>query len=439
MGVRRLLAGLAGRAPARVFVVTGRRAREPVEQLRLDSRLDFVDSPRSATILLVAGDLPELLRGAARAAHDQMANPRATLRWTLASMFAQETTDFPGATMLGDGADAAPVIVHIQAELLRGARASEPDLLPDIDPAPWRGVGPYGQGGQGMTGGVPYGRPLAERAPDRDGLELDQLPVRVGPFFPAFPPGLILELKLQGDVIQAAAVGENAFARLEARGDAPAAAANPFLLAVSQPVPIAELELARARHHLMWLGQALRVHGLGALGRRARRLASGIEPAQVAEVHRLRRVLEAPRSLGWATAGVGMTDPPLLERLAPGPVARAAGIAQDARADDPAYVGLGFEAVVQRDGDARARWRQRMDEALQSLQLAGRAGTRLSTPVGRVESPRGTLTADASPTIKLLDLVPALVTGMEWGDAVTTIVSLDLDLEEAASRRTPAP
>ena len=28
-------------------------------------------------------------------------------------------------------------------------------------------------------------------------------------------------------------------------------------------------------------------------------------------------------------------------------------------------------------------------------------------------------------------LVPSLVAGMEWGDAITTVVSLDLDMSEA--------
>lgn len=51
-------------------------------------------------------------------------------------------------------------------------------------------------------GGHPYGRPLAGRAPGRDGLEFDQLPLRVGPFFPHFPPGLVLHVELQGDAIQ---------------------------------------------------------------------------------------------------------------------------------------------------------------------------------------------------------------------------------------------
>lgn len=437
MGVRRLLAGLARGAPARVFPVIGRGAREPVDQLRLDPRLCFVDSPRSATILLVAGELPQSLMGVAQAVHDGMPRPRATLWWTLGSVV-PDGSRFPGALILRPGEDVGGAAARAQAALLLGERASEADLLPDVDPAPWRGVGPYGQGGKGMTGGVPYGRPLAERAPDRDGLELDQVPVYVGPFFPPFPPGLILDLKLQGDVIQAASLGDNPFAGPGPPVDAVAAGPSPFVLALTQPVPIAELELARARHHLVWLGNALRVHGLSALGRRALRLAAGITSARAEAVRALGRLLDGSRSLGWATAGIGVTDAARLAGVPSGPVSRAAGIVRDARTDNPAYRSLGFEPVVQSDADARARWRQRLAEAIQALELAGRAGVRASTPVGHVETPRGTLTADGSPAAGLLALVPALVTGMEWGDAVTTIVSLDLDVEEAGSHRPPA-
>ena len=435
--MRRSLAALAGRAPARVFPVTGSGARERVDQLRLDARLCFVDSPRSATILLVAGELPESLMGAARAVHDGMPRPRATLWWTLGSAEPGGST-FPGALVLGAGEDVGGAAQRAQAALLLGDRVSEPDLLPDVDPAPWRGVGPYGQGGKGMTGGVPYGRPLAERAPDRDGLELDQVPVRLGPFFPPFPPGLVLDLRLQGDVIEAASLGDNPFTGPRQPGEGMAGSPNLFALALTQPVPIAELELARARHHLVWLGNALRVHGLGALGRRALRLAARITSARAEDVRALGRVLEGTRSFGWATAGIGVTDAALLAAVAPGPVSRAAAIARDARADDPVYRSLGFEPVVQHDADARARWRQRLAEAIQALELAGRAGMRASAPVGHVETPLGTLTADDSPAAGLLAVVPALVAGTEWGDAVTTIVSLDLDVEETASRRPPA-
>ncbi len=79
---------------------------------------------------------------------------------------------FPGLLRLDAQRDRVPEIVRLHRALLLG-RSSSPPILPDVEPSPWRGVGPYGQGGKGMTGGVPYGRPLAGRGPDRDGLELD--------------------------------------------------------------------------------------------------------------------------------------------------------------------------------------------------------------------------------------------------------------------------
>ena len=431
MGLRRLLAGLAGQAPARVFPVVGSGAREPVEQLRSDSRLCLVDSPRAATLLLVAGDLPEPLRGPARAVHDEIPHPRATIWWPLSGS-APVQPSFPDALVVRQHEDVGGALARVQAALLEGRQAPEPDLLPDVDPAPWRGVGPYGQGGKGMTGGVPYGRPLAERAPDRDGLELDQLHVGIGPFFPPFPPGLVLDVKLQGDVVQAAAVDGNAFAGSGTSAGMAPHALGRFVRALTRPVPVAELELARARHHLLWLGHALRVHGLGALGRRAYRLAWHIQPDHAGPVAAFGRCLEWTRFLSWATAGIGVTSAASLAPVAPGPVSRAAGIAQDARLLDPAYAALGFTPVIQHEGDARARWRQRVAEAVQALELAARAAGRSTTAVGRVEAPRGTLTADASPAAGLLALVPLLLAGLEWGDAVTTLVSLDLDLEEAA-------
>ncbi|MCT7094684.1 hypothetical protein, partial [Salmonella enterica] len=38
----------------------------------------------------------------------------------------------------------------------------------------------------------------------RDGLALDTFTVEVGPFLPTLPAGLVMELTLQGDVIQQA-------------------------------------------------------------------------------------------------------------------------------------------------------------------------------------------------------------------------------------------
>ncbi|MBW3601133.1 MAG: hypothetical protein KY434_00330, partial [Actinobacteria bacterium] len=109
----------------------------------------------------------------------------------------------------------------------------------------------------------------------------------------------------------------------------------------------------------------------------------------------------------------------------------------DARRDDPSYAGLGFETVTHSGGDARARLDQRLAEADQALRLAARARARgrLTEP-DRVEGPRGGRVGDRTPSGVLVDLLPGLLEGLEWGQAVTTITSLDLDMREAAP--TPA-
>lgn len=431
MGVRGALARLASGSPAPVFAAVGQGAREAVEELRLDARLHLVDSPRHASVLLLAGCFPgPLLRPALRV-HDQMPRPRATVWWPAEAPAGRLRDAFPDAMVVGAEDDVAAALLRAHAALLRGERASEPARQPDVPPHPWRGVGPHGQGGKGMTGGFPYGRPLAKRAPARDGLELDQVPLRIGPFFPPFPPGLVLEAKLQGDVVQEVAVGGNP-SRYAPVAQAGSPDARLFAAALTGPVPIATLEMARARHHLRWLAHMLRVHGLDALGLRALRLARTLRPEDAGAIEGLRRLLKRTRALGWATAGVGHIAPERLAGTGTGPVVRAAGLAEDARTEDPAYRALGFEPVVHEDGDARARWRQRLAEAVQALALASRAGEQETEPVGRIEAPRGVWTTERRPTGALLALLPSLLAGLEWGDAVATVVSLDLDLEEAA-------
>lgn len=420
MGLTRALAGLAAGAPVLVFPVVGEGSRARVGRMRLDDSIEVVDSPRAATVLLVAGRLPRGLWEPAVAVHDQLAPPRATLRW------GTDGDPFPDAVEVSVSDDPGPALRRLAREAVQRA-GGEPAMHPDVDPNPWRGVGPFGQGGSGMTGGTPYGRPMTDRAPDRDGLQLDQLPVRVGPFFPAFPPGLALDVKLQGDVVQEATVVANPFTA--SPGDP---ASDLFEHALGAPVPIGELELARARHHIVWLADALGVAGLAALGRRARLLADHLTPASGPALRRLRRLVGASQVLRWSLPDGGDPGGDL------GPLSRAAGRTDDARQHDPAYRALGFEPVVQHGGGLAGRWRQRLDEAAQSLLMAAQAGATSSTVTGEVESPRGRLSStEPSPSARLLDLVPGLVAGLEWGDAVATVVSLDVDLEEAA--RHPAP
>lgn len=264
---RRLAVRLASAAPVPVFAAVGAGARDRVEALALRPELALAASPRHAAVLLVAGALPTRSLAALDRVHDQLPHPRATLGWG---------PEAPGAgwTRLPADADPVPALVELHRALLRGERTSEAARLPDEPPAPWRGRGDHGQGGEGMMGGVPYGRPMARTAQDlRDGLALDRLSVTVGPFFPPFPPGLVLRVALQGDVIQSAEVAEAPFAQ----GEAPA-------------LPGERRATARAREDLRRVARLLRVAGAGAAAERALRLATAPEPS-AAGVRRLRELL----------------------------------------------------------------------------------------------------------------------------------------------------
>ena len=71
------------------------------------------------------------------------------------------------------------------------------------------------------------------------------------------------------------------------------------------------------------------------------------------------------------------------------------------------------------------------------LRVIGVTGTNgkttTTTLIGRVESPRGRLEVGDSPTGRALTLLPRLLTGQGWGDAVATLVGLDLDLDEMSA------
>lgn len=428
MGVRSRLARLAAQAPVPVFAVAGSRARDAVQDLALDPRVALVATPRRANMLLLAGQLPQPLVDAAAAAHDAMSQPRCTVWWPPQVGLPPPAAPFADTPTV-DGDDIGQALADRHRELLTGARRSDEPLLPDEDPNPWRGVGPYGQGGTGMTGGVPYGRPMAERADARDGLALDQIPITVGPLFAGFPTGLVLDVSLQGDVVQHAEVGANPFAQGPATPPAP----QPFLRAVAAPTPVAELEMARARRHLRWLAEALAVHGLAALGRRVLRMVGRLGPSDAPAVRGLSRTVRRTRALGWATGGVGVLARDRVEGMGLGPTARAAGVDDDTRTDDPAYRRLGFEPITHERGDASARWRQRLAEAAQALELAVSAGDARTESTGRIEAPNGTIAGASSPNDRLLGLLPELLAGADWGDAVASVASLDLDLEEAAA------
>ncbi|HEX2026420.1 MAG TPA: hypothetical protein VHF25_00300 [Nitriliruptorales bacterium] len=430
-----MLAASGARAPVPVFTAAGGGAGDALQDLCLRREIRLVDSPRHATVLLVAGRLPRSLVRPLAQVHDQLPHPRATVWWQAGSP-SEPPQLVPGMTTVAAGQDAAvEAVVTAHRELLRGVRASEQHVLADEPPARWRGVGPHGQGGEGMMGGRPYGRPMPMTGPDRDGLELDQVRCTVGPFFGPFPPGLALDVVLQGDVVQEATAHPNPFAEPDPSphpaGDAPAH--DVFRRALTDAVPVRDLELARADHHLRAVARVADLHGLRAVARRVVRTAGQLQPGQVAAVRSLRQRLERWRWPRWALAGVGVLDRQVASRTVAGPTARAAGVAVDARSDDPVYADLGFEPVTHQEGDALARVRQLLAETEQALELAARAAGRHRAPGSGVEGPRGALTPTSAGSDTALRLLPDLLAGREWGDSVTTVVSLDLDLDGAVS------
>lgn len=425
-------AALAARAPVPVFVAACVGGGETARQLIGRDGIEVVASPRHASLLLVAGGITPALTDPLTQVHDQLPHPRATI-WSSGAPDEALWPTLP-STVPAIAADPVPLLVERYAALLRGDIASEPDLLPDRPANAWDGVGPFGQGGEGMMGGTPYGRPMAMTGADRDGLALDQLHLTVGPFLPGLPVGLALDVVLQGELVQEVSSASNlATAAPSMRGAGVDADDAVFRRAMNEPVPIAELERARARHHLGALAGALHLSGLPALATVAARLAAMPRPP-ARQVDRLARHVARSGLTSWAGSGLGVIAADEAVTIG-GPTARSAGLPNDVRGEDNVYLRLGFEPITGHMSDVAGRWRQRLAEVAQSLTLAERAEQRGANAavgaVGAVEAPEGTRSHDGDPPTPILELLPELLSGRDWDELVATIASLDLRLAVA--------
>jgi len=268
---------LADAAPVPVFAAIGAGMRAAADDFFLDSRLTRANSVRHARILLVAGPVREADQDDIRRLHDQMPHPRATLWWKSnpGAGFAEPTTsdeEYPVAA-----------IEAIHRTLIEGTRDSEPDILPNEPPNPWRGKGAYGQGGEGMMGGTPYGRPMAMTDDDlRDGLALDAYTAPFGPFLPMLPPGLKLSVTLQGDVIQTAKLLRPPFPQVKSADGTVNA-----LRALARFLPILGLE----------------AHAIRCL-EAARFLSAG----KAIELNRIRQLLRWSGALAAIPPGIGVVE-----------------------------------------------------------------------------------------------------------------------------------
>ncbi|MFE6612033.1 hypothetical protein [Amycolatopsis sp. NPDC057786] len=151
-----------------------------------------------------------------------------------------------------------------------------------------------GHAGHDMSGmEMPGGIPMADRAPDRDELKLDQLTVPLGPGLPAWPSGLLVRAKLQGDVIQEAAV--------EVLGDPPSET-EPFWASANR----------QSARRLDSCSRLLTVAGWEDAAITAARLRDDILAGKdvQSDVTRWARRVRRSRTLRWSLSGVGVLDGP---------------------------------------------------------------------------------------------------------------------------------
>ncbi len=329
-----------------------------------------------------------------------------------------------------------------------------------------------------------------------DGLPMEWVEAPVGPLFPGLPGGLALSFTLDGDAVAVATVSSGAVGRgLDATWTGPAASLPERLALLDPFAPVSyrllatraienavgatveettagarvgALERERAASHLGWLALFAALLGDRWLEDRVAVLQLALlRVSRVAEAERLRgqvgafaRGVRRTPYLRRRLAGIGTSraDKDLSTggarftagSLPRGPVARAARLADDARADDPVYRRLGFVPVVRDGNDAWSRLDVRLAELEQSLDLVLAVGAvaiperLLSAGVGgtggaTVETPRGAATLRLTvaeglardvvvdtPSAHNLRLVKSVAEGREIADALVGVASLDL-------------
>jgi Ni,Fe-hydrogenase III large subunit len=516
--VRRWLArALASELAA--FVVPGREMLDVLGLDAAAAGLRVVASSRHANVLLLVGEIPPGLARAAATVYAQVPRPRSVLVLGTSSPAPLPDADFVveavhtdlvrGVTelrrrMAAEAWHADAAAFELPEAAPGPAERSHEDMgtvhhdIADVESGEMAGMD---QGMPGMEHGgthhemhssggfmsmVAMTRDLPRSA---DGLPMEWLDVPFGPLFPGLPGGLDLVLTLDGDTVTRAQLSHetlkrqlpdfwpgdaDGFADRLARLD-PLAGTAYWLLGCralerasghecaedEARRRVAALERERAASHLNWLGRFGFLLGIDWLARRASALARAVRvaedaarlPALRADVAAFARQVQRTPLLSRRLAAVGRIEP---ARQVTGPVARACGQEIDARSDDPAYVQLGFQPIVEQAGDASARLWVRLAEVEQSLQIMSEAGSpgRISPPsiprvsgAGRaeIETPRGAASLTLTlvhgqvthvrvdtPSMRLAALVEPVTRDRELAGALLGVASLDLSPWELA-------
>jgi Ni,Fe-hydrogenase III large subunit len=346
--------------------------------------------------------------------------------------------------------------------------------------------------GEGMMDHSMHGggfMPMAAMTQDlprsADGLPMEWVEALFGPLFPGLPGGLDVTFTLDGDGVAEAAAAVATARGVEATWPGPIESFPDRLAAVDPLAPVAyrllarrtletaagvevgqsvaysrirDAEWERVGSHLGWLAEFGALIGDRWVADRAAELQIQAARATSEPSAKLMREI---RNLASASAraplisrrlqGIGTTEPHVAGSVR-GPVARAAGIATDARLGDGWYQALGFAPVVREGGDALARFQVRLAEIAASLDLvlaadddrgaapdpalsahlSGAGQATIETPRGearlRIVVAHGTVTEARleSPSTALIRLVPDIAEGEEVADALVAVASLDL-------------
>lgn len=234
-------------------------------------------SPASADVLVVTGRADGEMAEIVERHWDAMPGPRARGRAESAAAVA-DVLDAAVLDLVDDGTQ------RTDADGRSGSASGDPARADDST-----GHGEMDHGGMdhGEMDMAPDGIPLAGASEhDRDGLEMDELPLRLGPILPAWPAGLVLDLVLHGDLVVAAT---GSFVPAGASTEAGAA-----LLGARRCDDLAAmLDLAG------WADGAARA-------RRARDAAlDGRDEVAATVLSGLRRRIERSRTMRWSLAGAG--------------------------------------------------------------------------------------------------------------------------------------
>ena len=359
MGLTSWLAGLSAERPP-VFVVTAPGAaavRLAVEAEVRRRGWRSVSSPVACSLLVVCGEPGPVLERAVERVLREIPRPRVEVRISV------------------------PDQAHIS--LLLDRAVSE---LADLGLQRADTLSPA----HGLSGEGEAGPEMADRGPDRDGLELDRLHARLGPVLADWPAGLVVRVVLQGDVVQEAetetveGVGGGSF------WTEPWTAARE-----GAEVTRGGAERRRAACSLDALGRLLAVAGWERAAGQARWLRDDLLADQpsgrlTARFERLSRCVLRSRTLRWMLRDLGPVE-------APGPFDRL-------------------------EGDAVDRLRSLLGETRTALDL-------LDDPAS-LDPPEDDRDV---PGMAPVSLLPDLLVGADLGAARLIVASLDPDLDRPAA------